>query len=230
MSRRPQPALLRGLAPVNVAAAMAASTLLGVSAPAAAAQSCPDVEVTFARGTGEAPGVGPTGDAFVNALRPKVGGKSVDVYAVDYPATDDWPTGLEGIRNASDHVKYMAANCPRTKNVLGGYSQGAAVMGFVTSAAVPDGVEGENIPQPMSTDVGNHVAAVVLFGMPNDRAMNFLNQPHVTIGPSYTSKTIQLCTQDDPVCSDGLAFAAHDTYATDNGLVEKGATFAANHL
>ena len=41
-----------------VAALGAWATLIGVGAPAATAQPCPDVEVVFARGTGEPPGVG----------------------------------------------------------------------------------------------------------------------------------------------------------------------------
>jgi hypothetical protein len=231
MNRRPQPALFRHIARIVVAGMVATWALLDVFVPSASAQGCPDVEVTFARGTGEAPGVGPTGEAFVNALRSKVSPKSVGTYAVDYPATDNWPTGIDGIRDASSHVKSMAANCPRTKNVLGGFSQGAAVMGFVTSAEIPDGVDAADIPQPMSPDVANHVASVVLFGKPNERAMNFLGQPPVVIGPQYTSKTIELCANNDPVCSEGLEFAAHDSYAAaDNGLVEKGAAFTANRL
>jgi hypothetical protein len=64
-------------------AAVAASSLSAfvvVSAPAvpsAWAQPCPDVEVVFARGTGEPPGVGPTGQAFIDNLRPHVGARSL---------------------------------------------------------------------------------------------------------------------------------------------------------
>ena len=42
-------------------------------APSALAQPCPDVEVVFARGTTEAPGLGPTGEAFVDSLRSRIG-------------------------------------------------------------------------------------------------------------------------------------------------------------
>jgi cutinase len=163
--------------------------LAGPSVPSASAQPCPDVEVVFARGTGDPPGVGPTGQAFVDALRPQVGEESLDVYPVNYPATDQWATGVDGVRDAGAHVVSMAGTCPKTQMVLGGFSQGAAVMGFVTSAAVPDGVDPATVPKPLQPDVADHVAAVVLFGLPNSRAMNFLGEPSVVIGPLYQAKT-----------------------------------------
>lgn len=212
-------------------AALTAWPLLAFGAPAtsAFAQGCPDVETVFARGTGEAPGLGPTGEAFVDALRSKIGTKSLGTYAVNYPATNDWPTGLDGIRDAVNHIQSVAATCPKTKMVLGGFSQGAAVMGFSTANAIPDGVDVPDPPQPMPAEVANHVAAVVLFGTPNARAMNFLGQPELVIGPQYAGKTIQLCAPEDPVCSEGLNFAAHDSYPGD-GTVEQGAAYAANRL
>lgn len=225
MTRRP----LRDILRFPAAIAAATGTLIGPVPPSASAQPCPDVEVTFARGTGEAPGIGPTGDAFVNALRPKLAGKSVGVYAVNYPATDDWPTGADGVRDAGAHIESMAANCPNTRLVLGGFSQGAAVAGFVTSDAVPSGVDPATVPKPLQPDVANHVSSVVLFGKPNVRAMNFLGEPAVVIGPLYAGKTIELCATNDPVCSEGLEFAAHNSYVS-GGFVERAATFAADHL
>jgi cutinase len=222
--------VLGGLA---AAATPVLTTLLpGIGAGAltasASAAPCPANEVVFARGTGEAPGPGPTGDAFIDALQSRVG--PVSVYSVNYPATDAWSTGVDGIRDAASHVVATANDCPNTRMVLGGYSQGAAVMGFVTSAAVPDGVDPATVPKPLSPDVAKHVAAVVLFGLPNDRAMNFLGQPPVVIGPIYQAKTIKVCVPEDPVCSDGLNFAAHDTYASDANFVDTGADFAASRL
>jgi cutinase len=118
--------------------------------------------------------------------------------------------------------------------VLGGYSQGAAVMGFVTSPAVPDSIPADvdpaTLPKPLDPAVANHVAAVVLFGAPNVRAMNFLGQPQVVIGPLYQAKTIQVCAVEDPVCSDGMNFAAHDSYVADGNVIAQGVDFAANHL
>jgi hypothetical protein len=221
--------LPRFLGSAAVAAAGLSASVLAPTIPLASAQ-CPDVQVVFARGTGEPPGVGPTGQAFVDDLRSRVGGKSLDVYPVNYPASNDWDTGLDGIRDAGAHVVSMAHDCPNTKMVLSGYSQGAAVMGFVTSAAVPDGVDPATVPKPMDPAVADHVSSVVLFGMPNVRAMNFLNEPPVAIGPLYQPKTIKVCAPEDPVCSDGMNFAAHDTYASDGQMIDKGAAFAASHL
>ena len=213
-----------------VAAVVVTWALAAAFVPSAFADPCPDVQVVFARGTDEPPGPGPTGQAFADALRSRVGAKSFDVYPVNYPATHEWSTGLDGIRDAGAHVVSMAHDCPKTKMVLGGFSQGAAVMGFVTSAAIPDGVDPATVPKPMDPEVANHVSSVVLFGTPNVRAMNFLGEPPVAIGPLYQAKTIKVCEAEDPVCSDGMDFAAHDTYADDAAMIDKGVAFAASHL
>ena len=198
--------------------------------PPAHAAACPDAEVVFARGTTEAPGLGPTGDAFVDSLRSHVGPKSIGVYAVDYPATTDFPTAVQGITDARTHILATAASCPRTKMVLGGFSQGAAVMGFVTANAVPDGVAASDVPAPMPPDVANHVAAVALFGKPSTRFMHAINDPPITIGSQYLGKTIDLCVDNDLVCdAHGSSFSAHNQYE-DSGMVDQGAVFVANQL
>ncbi len=58
--------------------------------------SCPDIEVIFARGTDDTPGLGTPGSAFVNALRPLVGGQTVSSYAVNYPASYDFLAAADG--------------------------------------------------------------------------------------------------------------------------------------
>jgi hypothetical protein len=184
--------------------------------------------VVFARGTAEAPGVGPTGEAFVSALRSRIGTKSLDVYPVDYPATTEFPKALDGVRDASARVESMAANCPNTNIVLGGFSQGAAVAGFVTSNVIPDGAP-EGVPNPMPDDVAPHVVAVTLFGKPNDRFMRVINQPDVDVGPLYEDRTVELCVEDDFVCSSGRDFNAHTQYV-ETGMVDRAATFAAGKV
>jgi len=198
--------------------------------PSARAAECPDVEVVFARGTTEAPGLGPAGDAFVDSLRSRIGPRSVSVYGVNYPATTAFSTAIDGITDARAHILTTAANCPKTKMVLGGFAQGAAVMGFVTDSVVPDGISPADVPAPMPPEVADHVASVALFGKPSTRFMHAINDPPVTIGPLYIAKTTDLCVENDLVCDPhGNSFAAHNQYI-DNGTVDKGAAFAASQL
>nr|WP_304442338.1 cutinase family protein [Mycobacterium sp. E1747] len=198
-------------------------------APLAAADPCPDIEVVFARGTNEPPGVGRVGQSFVDTLRSHVGGRSLGVYPVDYPATTDFPRAVDGISDAGAHVEHMAASCPRTRMVLGGYSQGAAVIGFVTESSVPDGVHLVQALQPMPAGVSSHVAAVALFGKPSSQFMSIINEPPVAIGPPYAGKTIELCVPGDPICSDASNPLAHRQYV-EAGMVDQAADFAAGRI
>jgi hypothetical protein len=52
----------------------------------------------------------------------------------------------------------------------------------------------------------------------------------VVIGPTYAAKTVKVCATDDPVCSDGMNFSAHNTYADDSAIIDKGVAFASSHL
>jgi len=217
------------LASLVCAAAAPVWAVLVVPMPPAAADPCPDVEVVFARGTTEPPGVGGVGQNFVDTLRSHVGAKSLGVYPVNYPATTDFPTAADGIADAGNHIESMATHCPKTKMVLGGYSQGAAVMGFVTYSQVPDGVHLIQALQPMPPEVADHVAAVALFGKPSGQFMSIINEPPITIGPAYAAKTIDLCVPNDPVCSGSGMPGAHRQYV-EAGMVDQAANFAASRL
>ncbi|MEE6136466.1 cutinase family protein [Mycobacterium sp. 050128] len=213
---------------------MAAGVLASGHAPVANAD-CPDVELVFARGTSEPPGVGGIGSGFVDALRGQLGGRSLTVYPVNYPASSDFgspdfpATFIDGIRDASSHIESMAASCPKTKEVLGGFSQGAAVAGFVTSSAVPKGVPAASVPAPMPSDIANHVAAVTLFGTPSNEFLEHYGAPDIAIGPLYQPKTLQLCAPGDPICGGGSDGAAHASYVA-NGMAGQAASFVASHL
>ena len=199
--------LVVGLVPIAV-----------MDVPSAGAQACPDVEVIFARGTTEPPGVGGIGQVFVDAVRAKSGGRSVGVYPVDYPASRDFATSTPaGAENASAHIQSVAASCPGTRMVLGGYSQGAGVIDLATTAL------------PAST--ADHVVAAALFGGPSSSFADSLSPgplPHV--GPLYAAKTIDLCVPNDPICSEGgWDWGAHAAYIQ-TGMVDQAASFAADRL
>ena len=202
-------------------------------APASAAP-CPDVDVTFARATTEPPGVGVVGQEFLDSLRSQVGGRSIAVYPVNYPASDDFvPSVNAGTSDANAHVQSMIANCPNTKMVLGGYSQGALVIDQITIAQMP--VAGF-APETLSADQADHVAALALFGNPSDR---YLGAPVSTVSPWYGAKAIDLCAPGDPICTpsglfqvpthDEMFSAAHLSYVH-SGMPAQAATFVAGHL
>jgi cutinase len=188
--------------------------------PTASADDCPDIEVVFARGTSETPGLGLPGGAFVNSLRSKVGGRSVGTYAVNYPADYDFLAAADGANDASAHIQYMMGACPGTRLVLGGYSQGAAVMDVI--AAVPFPAIGFNSPLP--PDAPEHVAAIAVFGNPSAK----LGLP-LTSSPVWGGRSIDLCNGDDPICqTNGESVAAHKAYA--GGPTTQAANFVAGLL
>jgi cutinase len=168
--------------------AAAALTFAPAVLPAAAAANCPDVEVVFARGRFESPGPGAVGNAFISALRSKTN-KNIGVYAVKYPADTEVDVGANDM---SGHVQYMAANCPNTRLVLGGYSLGAAVTDVVVAA--PIAAFGFNNPLPPGTD--QHIAAVALFGNGSQWV-----GPITNFNPIYNDRTIDLCHGADPICN-----------------------------
>jgi cutinase len=201
-----------------VAAAAYALSLSAVTAPVADAAPCPDVEVVFARGTTEPPGVGGIGQAFVDSVRSQVGGRSVGVYAVNYPASNDFSRSAPaGGDDMSAHVQSTAAACPNTRMVLGGYSQGAAVVDLATTS--------------MPADVADNVAAAAEFGGARSAFADSLSPgPLPSVGPLYTAKTIEMCVPNDPICYQGGSdMRAHGAYVQ-TGMVNDAADFAASRV
>jgi cutinase len=218
---------------VAAVVAVMAALPMSVHAPRAGADPCPDVQVVFARGTFEPAGIGATGQAFVDALRAQLPGKSIDVYPVNYPASLDFARAADGVADASTKVQSVATTCPKTKMVLGGYSQGAAVIAYITTDTIPpDFTLPAGITGPMPAAVAPHVAAVTLFGKPSSGFLNMVdaNAPPINIGKAYTAKALDLCVADDPVCSgQGGDPGAHGQYAV-NGMADQAATFATDHV
>lgn len=186
--------------------------------PSAAAAPCPDVEIVFARGTTEPPGVGGIGQAFVESLRSRLGERSVGVYAVNYPASRNFGSSTPAGRDdLSGHVQSMAATCPDTRMVLGGYSQGAAVVDLATAAMPPA--------------VADNVAAAAIFGGPRSSFADSLSPgPLPGVGPLYAGKTVEMCVPNDPICFEGgRDWGAHGAYVR-TGMVDQAASFAVGLL
>ncbi|MCV7360061.1 cutinase family protein [Mycolicibacterium neworleansense] len=188
---------------------------------AAAAPDCPDIEVVFARGTDEPAGIGNVGKAFVDTLRPMVKGSTVGTYAVQYPASWDFMKAAAGATDMSKRVQATAARCPKTKIVMGGYSQGAAVVDVVATSPIA----GLGYTAPLPAAVVPRIASVVVFGNPSAR----LGQPLTRMSPDFGARTADLCNTNDPICSLGRDWNAHISYPK-SGLIKLAAQWVTRHV
>ncbi|RDH76008.1 cutinase family protein [Mycolicibacterium moriokaense] len=213
--------LARGAAILSAIGAAASAV---IAAPTASAVPCPDIEVVFARGTGEPVGIGRVGQAFTDALSGQVGGRTVGSYAVNYPADYDFLTAADGAADAANHISSMAASCPSTRLVLGGYSQGAAVMDML--AGVPplgNKIGSIGSAPPLSPAAAVMVAAVAAFGNPATKFGNPLNAAGM-----FADRAIDLCKDGDPICSGGRNPLAHRGY--EDAMAQQAAGFAAGRV
>ena len=202
---------------------MAAAAVL--PAATASAQHCPDIEVVFARGTSEPPGVGRVGQALADQLRNQLGGRTVGTYGVIYPASYDFLYSGDGAIDATNRIALMAQQCPNTRIVLGGYSQGAAVVDLL--AGVPplgNRIGDVGLAPPLPGGLNGNVAAVAVFGNP---ATKFGNP--VSARGSFAGKALDLCADGDPICSDGRNPFAHTNYES-SPLIGQAAGFAAGRV
>ena len=179
---------------------------------------CTDMTVIFARGTGEGGNVGSVaGPPMFKAIRQKLGNNRVTVQGVDYPAdsavssfslpyASHKPNNPQG--NASQGgtggptmsalVDQALSQCPNTKIIVSGYSQG----GMVVHSAKPQSAK---------------VAGAVLFGDPLKRS---------AVGNLPTDKVKQFCGTSDQICGgggDGGATGSHLSYGSS---ADAAATFA----
>lgn len=97
--------------------------------------------------------------------------------------------GANGGPIMANLVETALKQCPDTKVVLGGYSQGSMVVHNAASRLTAD-----------------QVAGAVLFGDP------FKTQ---AVGKLASSKVKEYCASGDPVCENGFNVMAHLTYGSD---------------
>jgi cutinase len=245
-----------GLAGSAGGSAGSAALGAGPSAPPTAGDACPDVDVVFARGTGEQQndrnGLSSVGQPFFDALTKDLPGKTVKAYGVQFQADFAQTSTAAGADDMENHVETLASQCPSTKFVLGGYSQGAAVVdvaiglgpvlspvyaqaGLALAAILGPGAAagGSALAILVASHPGlpdslaGRIAAVVTWGNP----IHWANQSIATASPVYGPKSADFCDAQDPVCANGTDFSltTHRQYVA-LGLAAKGAQFAANDV
>jgi cutinase len=178
-----------------VAVLVSVAGVLGGLTPRARAD-CPDVQLIFARGTNEPPGLGVVGDALFAALQPALGGRNFDNYAVNYPASYNFLQTGDGANDARDHIAAMVDQCPGTHLILGGFSQGAAAVSMLAGVPPLGNTIGEFGSAPaLDPGLASNIRAVAVFGNPGNR----FNTPLSTTG-LFAGRAIDLCSPGDPVC------------------------------
>lgn len=159
-------------------------------------QACTEYTVIFARGTTEPGNVGIlVGPPFFEALESLVGSSALTIQGVnDYSASvDGYIEGGDpgGSAEMAKQIEAAYAQCPKTKLVASGYSQGGQIV--------------HNAAKLLPTAVANWISSVVIFGDPDS------SQP--VTGVSATDTDI-ICHAGDDICINGdLVLPPHLTYA-----------------
>ncbi|KAK5117800.1 hypothetical protein LTR85_008775 [Meristemomyces frigidus] len=156
---------------------------------------CRAITILFARGTTESGNVGSVaGPPFFQAVVGSVGSGDVAVQGVDYPAN---VAGFEeggdtaGSATLAALVGTAQSQCPDTKLVLSGYSQGGQLV--------------HNAAAMLSASETAFVNSVVIFGDPDN------GKP---VGSIPSSKVLIICHVGDDICLGGdLILPPHLTYS-----------------
>ncbi|KAL4784122.1 cutinase-domain-containing protein [Aspergillus varians] len=150
---------------------------------------CKALTFIFARGTSELGTMGSIVGPQVASKLNSLTGNKVSVQGLDYPASaaGNADLGASGGPKMAALVEQSLKQCPDSKVVLGGYSQGAMVV--------------HNAAGKLSS---GQVVGAVTFGDP------FKAQKPSTIANFKT-----FCASGDPVCINGANVMAHLSYGSD---------------
>ncbi|CRZ16157.1 cutinase family protein [Mycolicibacterium neworleansense] len=230
------------------AGAVAGAALIGLTGQAAASPGCPDLHWIGVAGSGERDD--PTVDAGMgrvvyNSLRDlsvwvQQDGRTMTAESVAYPAVavpaDGDLLGWGGFMSSVDAGVAALGNqyaaftqqCPSSKVVLAGYSQGAMVVhrNLAALAASPNlaaallVADGDRLPADPTVNLGT-ATAVVGAGKGVAQDWPILAHAPGPLPPSVGSRTISVCDRGDAVCDydedaeevTAHAIAVHTSYA-----------------
>ncbi|CAI7608874.1 unnamed protein product [Penicillium glandicola] len=195
--------------------------------------TCPDVHIFGARETTASAGYG-SSITVVNGLLSAYSGSTAE--AISYPACGGQSSCgsvsysnsvAQGIAAVASAVNSYNTQCPSTKLVLVGYSQGGEIM---DAALCGGGVPNQgytNTAVQLSTSAVNMVKAAIFMGdplyvagLPYDvgtcAAGGFDARPSGFSCPS-ASKIQSYCDSTDPYCCNGSNDATHQGYGAEYG-------------
>ncbi|KUI61801.1 Cutinase [Cytospora mali] len=161
--------------------------------------ACRAVTVIYARGTGQQGNIGePTdvGPLFLDDLAALVGSGNLAAQGVNYSAdVSGFELGGDPAGSAlmAELATLAYTQCPDTQLVLSGYSQGGQLV--------------HNAANQISSDVTDFVAAVLIFGDPDDGE---------SVGDIPSDKVHVICHTLDGIClHTGIITLAHLDYQED---------------
>ncbi|TDZ16226.1 Acetylxylan esterase 2 [Colletotrichum orbiculare MAFF 240422] len=192
--------------------------------PRQAAGCATGVHMIVARASTERPGPGIIG-GVANRVQSQIPGS--DMVSVDYPAQLNpyQPSQRAGVTAMTKLVQDYATQCPQSKMVLMGYSQGAHV-----TADVLCGTSEPNFPatQPVAADIADKIAAVVLMGDPShvpSQPFNKGTAKNNGVFPrgdsaacgALASRMASFCDSGDTFCDSGNSLQVHMGYVRRSG-------------
>ena len=167
-------------------AAVTTGALLAAPIPSAAAEPCPDVEVVFARGTFEPPGLGGIGQSFVDAVRVAGGGQVGIGLSGQLPRQYRLPYRCRGHQGCGQSHRgdggRLSRHEDRARRILPG--RGRRRLRHVGGRTERRRTR-RTCPIRCRPTIANHVAAVVLFGSRRRKFMELIGTPPVEIGDLY---------------------------------------------
>ncbi|KAJ4391096.1 hypothetical protein N0V93_004711 [Gnomoniopsis smithogilvyi] len=193
--------------------------------------TCPAVMVLAARETTAPPGFG-SAMTLVNLILQAFPGTSA-AQSIEYPAAGGnnqqyAQSVTAGISAVLTQLAVFTAQCPNSKIVMHGYSQGAQIM----DDAFCGGPDGSSLTTNNATLVpaatGQKVAALVFMGDPRHIGGEVFNRGNATAGgfaarpvgfscPLYEARMVSFCDSPDPFCSNGTDMATHQGYGREYG-------------
>lgn len=192
---------------------LAATAYAGTANELTDGTPCRAVTLIYARGTTQSGNIGAAGDVgplMMNNLSSIIGASNLAVQGVTYAAdifgflAGGDAAGSQLMANLTTRA---STQCPNTKIVLSGYSQGGQLVHNAANLLAS------------SQAVVNKVAAVLIYGDPND------GDP---VGTIPSSKVKIICHDGDNICEGGiLVLPPHTNYQID---ANAGAQFIASKV
>jgi Cutinase len=223
--------MFRRITMLASAVAVAGATIIGLSAGSAGAQStCPDVHWIGAAGSGERAGTDLTAySGMGRVIYQSLGdlssqlqhdGRTITAEAVDYPAVPvpdqdggagEWLGFMgsvdAGTKALGEQYASFVQQCPTSKVVLAGYSQGAMIVhrNLQALAASPNVAavlliaDGDRRPEDPTLNLGT-ASGIPGRGKGVAQDWPILAHAPAPLAPEIAARTISVCDLNDAVC------------------------------